>query len=395
VLVIGVSIGVAYLPIIQGLNSSNDYKAHASFAQKFLEQGTLISPACLLHLLVTAFAGSGLTASYASAMLAVVVGSHAFTAVVLYLCARWALRAVGSPHGRLLPALIAVAGPFVQPPVSLKATYSIGYIWTEPYLSPTYALLKPFALAAAVFAVYFLAESRKNAWQAILLSAITVAAGTLAKPSFAICAVPALCFWCAYRHARKLPFSKFGVLYAWLLPALAVLMWQYFRTYSSVADRSHYADSIIFAPLVVMRTHAKALAAPYFWSVLLPLSILVVYGKRAWADGGLRFSLVGFLFGTLYTYTLAEDIRLTAGNFLWSAYITLFVLYFFSVVFVVKQVANQPSRLASLIRALPCIAILAWQLTSGVSVHMNYVRRYHQPPDRDNDHASVMPAGRN
>jgi hypothetical protein len=125
-----------------------------------------------------------------------------------------------------------------------------------------------------------------------------------------------------------------------------------------------------------MRLHAKHLAAPYFWSILLPLCVLLAYGKRAWADTGLKFSLLTFLFGTLYAYTLAEQLRLQAGNFLWSAYITLFVVYFFSVVFVFRQVMVMRTSKENRWRARVSLAALAWQLTSGIAVHLNYVRLY-------------------
>ena len=374
-LAMGMLIGAAYLPIVQAMQRDNiDYEAHASFAQRFVEQGILVSPACLLHLLIAAVVWLGLTASYESATLGVVVCSHASVAAVLYLCARWAFRAVDGHPGRFLSIVIAVIGPFVQPLVPLSATYTIGYIWAEPYHSPTYALLKPFALAAAAFAVYFLAASRKPDWRLISLCAITVAAGTLAKPSFAICALPAVVLCSAYQYARQAAFSKIGVLCGWLLPALVVLLWQYFRTYASSHDPARYANSIIFAPLAVMTSHTSELAAPYFWSILLPASVLVVYGKRAWADGGLRFSLTAFLFGTTYAYTLAEQYYHFTGNFLWSAYITMFIVYFFSTVFVLKQLTKPAPKFATLLRALPCLVVLTWNLAAGVSVHMNYFR---------------------
>ena len=223
-------------------------------------------------------------------------------------------------------------------------------------------------------AVYFLAASRKPDWRLISLCAITVAAGTLAKPSFAICALPAVVLCSAYQYARQAAFSKIGVLCGWLLPALVVLLWQYFRTYASSHDPARYANSIIFAPLAVMTSHTSELAAPYFWSILLPASVLVVYGKRAWADGGLRFSLTAFLFGTTYAYTLAEQYYHFTGNFLWSAYITMFIVYFFSTVFVLKQLTKPAPKFATLLRALPCLVVLTWNLAAGVSVHMNYFR---------------------
>jgi hypothetical protein len=262
-------------------------------------------------------------------LLEVVVCSHAAVGGVLYLAARWAFGSRAGIVGRLVPALIAVVGPFVQPPVGWGARYFIGYLWAEPYHSPTYALSKPFALASAAFAAYFLGTAAKPSWKTISLCAASVALGAIAKPSFMICALPAVVLCAAYQEIRKAPFSRSGVLYGWILPALSVLAWQYYRTYVLEGTQSQYGDSIIFAPLAVMRFHTNNLAIPYILSALLPLSVLLVYGRQAWADSGFRFSLIAFLFGTVYSYTLAEKLRLAAGNFLWSGYITVFVIYFF------------------------------------------------------------------
>jgi hypothetical protein len=159
-----------------------------------------------------------------------------------------------------------------------------------------------------------------------------------------------------------------------------VLAWQYYRTYFVEGTQTQYGDSIIFAPLAVMRFHTNNLFMPYLLSALLPLSVLLVYGRRAWADGGFRFSVIAFLFGTIYSYTLAEKLRLAAGNFLWSGYITVFVLYYFSVVFVLKDVSKRPPTVGTALRAAPCLAVRAWQLTSGFSVHMNFIGLYSFSP---------------
>jgi hypothetical protein len=329
----------------------------------------------LLHIVVAGLVQFRLAASYDSGLFGVVVCSHAAVPAVLYFCARWALSATGV-HGRLIPAAIAVVGPFVQPLVPLTSFYSIGYFWAEPYHSPTYALSKPFALASAAFAVYFLGTSAKPSWRAMAACAASVLLGTLAKPSFMICALPAVVLLAAYAFLRKTPFSHAGVFYGWILPSLAVLGWQFVRTYIMEGSSTHYGDSIIFAPFEVMGLYAKNLVKLYFMSVGFPLSVLLLYGRRAWENGGFRFSLVAFLLGTLYAYTLAEQYRLRAGNFLWSGYIALFILYFFSILFVLREVTKPSPTMATFARAAICLALLAWHVTCGVSVHINYLRLY-------------------
>jgi hypothetical protein len=370
--------GAAYFPIVKGLLSGpSDYTAHAAFAQQFLEQGILYSPACLLHLLVAALVALRITASFPAATLAIAVASYAALGAVLYFCARRVFETGSGWAGRVLAASIAIILPFVQPAVPWRSTYSIGYIWAEPYYSPTYVLLKPLALAVAAFAVYFLTRSRKRNWGLISLCAVAAAAGTLAKPSFAICAVPAILVCSAYKYLRKEPFSRLGVLCGILLPMLAVLIWQHQRTYAGSGDPLRdYSDSIVFVPLAVMRIHTSGLGVKYLLSTLFPLSVFVLYGKRAWADGGLRLSMIAFIFGTAYAYTLGEKLHLAAGNFLWSAYITVFLLYSFALMFVLKQVISGGPKGAMLKRAGPCLAVMIWHLASGLSVHLTYLRLY-------------------
>ena len=368
--------GAAYFPIVKGLLSGpSDYTAHAWFAQQFLEFGILYSPACLLHILVAAVVRLRIM-TFQTATLAIAVGSYAALGALIYFCVRRVFKAKGGWAARIVPATVALILPFVQPAAPWSSTYSIGYIWAEPYYSPTSALLKPLALAAATFAISFLARSRRTEWRSIALCAAAAAAGTLAKPSFAICALPAVMVCAAYNYFRKEPFSHKGVLYGILLPMLAVLIWQHQRTYAGSSDPRDYSDSIILAPLAVMRIHTSGLAVKYLLSTLFPLSVLVLYGKSAWADGGLRFSLIAFTFGTAYAYMLGEKRHLADGNFLWSAYITVFLLHFFALLFLLKQIAAGMPKRTTLKRVIPCLAVLMWQLATGLSIHINYLRMY-------------------
>ena len=367
--------GIAYFPIVRGLLSGpSDYTAHASFAQLLVDKGIIYAPACLFHLLVAGIVVSGATASFRAAALAVAVGSYALLGAMIYFAARQALGCGRSLASRLVPLAVAIALPFVQP-VEPRISYTIGYLWAEPYYSPTYVLLKPLALAASAFAVCFLTPRGRDRRLSIVLCAAVVAAGTLAKPNFALCALPAVVVCSAWNYLRKRRFSMAGVAFGILLPALAVLLWQYQRTYASVAEHQ-YSDSIVFAPLAVMKYHATGLALKYLLSVLFPLSVLAVYGRRAWADTGLRFSSVAFAFGTAYTYTLAEKQGLGNGNFLWGTYITLFILFFFSIAFLLRQIRDGVRTPAAWLRATPCLLALAAHLESGISTHLLYLRMY-------------------
>jgi hypothetical protein len=53
---------------------------------------------------------------------------------------------------------------------------------------------------------------------------------------------------------------------------------------------------------------------------------------------GLLLASLVFLFGATYGYLLAEEgVRFTHGNFVWSAQIGLFILFVYTVLFLIKQ----------------------------------------------------------
>lgn len=362
-------------PIVDAMSRlQGDYAGHAGFAQRFAEDGVLYAPACLLHLIAAAMVRSGITASYLNSIVVITLASYGLTAAAIYVISCQAL-CPDKQRRRWLPFLFAMVVPFIQPAtITPGRGAQIGYLWAEPYHNPTYALLKPFALVSTALLLSFLAGRTPPGWRRISICAVIVAAGTLAKPNLAICALPAIAVWAAYAWLRKEPVPLKVLILAWIVPAVAVLSWQHQWAYWGDPS-TRYHDSIVFAPLKAMRIHSTNLALQYLLTILFPLTVLAVYPKRAWQDIGFRFSAIAFLFGTAYTYTLGEKIHMGDGNFLWSAYITLFLLYLFSTLFLIRQIRSGATRSAWL-RAAPCVVALGWHLTSGSLVYGHFLKIY-------------------
>jgi hypothetical protein len=358
----GILAGIAYFHLVSRLAyNPGDYTAHELFARYLVEKGIIFSPACLFHFGVAALVRAGST--YPQAAVIVTVGAYGLTSLLLYLVARQMFRTSGVLVSRSIALIFAIAAPLVQP-IS-RQMYQIGFIYSEPYLSPTYALMKPFALLSAAFVVYFLRAPRRSHWSATLACAFAAIASTMAKPSFAICAVPSSALLAAFSVAKKKPFSMAGVIGGFLIPAVAVLGWQLLRTYQPDAtlDTPDYRDSIVFAPLKVMRLYATGLSLKYLLSGVGPFCVLVFYFRRAWSDSGVRFATCALVFGAAYTYLFAEKLRLGAGNFLWSSYISMFILNVFALLFLLRQM--MVDRNWRLIPAVICASGFMWQIESG------------------------------
>jgi hypothetical protein len=83
----------------------------------------------------------------------------------------------------------------------------------------------------------------------------------------------------------------------------------------------------------------------------------------------MNFGFLLFCFGAGYTYLLSEKIDARSGNFLWSGYIGLFLLFVFATVFYLKELVRiTPKKLnvPGIARHLACIAVLFLHVHSGV-----------------------------
>jgi hypothetical protein len=273
-------------------------------------------------------------------------------------------------RGAVLSLLVGTAVMIMQPIVGGGETqmYRIGYIWAEPYYSPTCALMKAFSFISTMFAVTFLRPEPGNISppKSIVVCALATAAGTLAKPSFAICMVPALLVLVALRFCRSQFIDLRAITLGLLAPAVLVLAVQYHLSFSGTSGGAAYHNSVIFAPLAVMKYHSKDLVRKFVSSIAFPLAVYVLYWARARRDTSLNFAFLLFGFGISYTYLLSEKLNGWTGNFLWSSYIGLFMVFVFAVVFYVRQVFKTTHDRIEIARHVICFGVLMLHVRSGI-----------------------------
>jgi hypothetical protein len=117
-----------------------------------------------------------------------------------------------------------------------------------------------------------------------------------------------------------------------MIPVIGMLVWQFVTVY--VNDES---VGIAFIPLGVMGVYSRYLLPKFVVSILFPLSVSILYIKRALLDVRMMLSWLIFLFGALFTYFFAETgQRFYDGNFGWSGEIALVVLFITSTLFYVE-----------------------------------------------------------
>lgn len=357
------------LPAALRLLDSLDFNDHIGFTADLDRTHVLRTPHFLFSLFTILAKWLLQTESYMAAGIVVVLLANAATGVI-------AFRALRSEKvGRGL-AFLGASGLLLFSQAFLLMPYDNEYYWG--YLAPnvthsaTYFLLKPLALLSFLAAERLFAPNPPRPLTAAQV-AIFVALATLAKPSYTIVLLPALAAVALWRHthARQVPwrYLTLGIV----LPAIAVLGWQWLVTYGPAAARfgGVYGDksSLIFSPLVAMRHRSSLLFPKFLLSVLFPATVLALV-RPARRDGPIGLAVTGFAIGSAYAYLLAESgERLFHGNFSWSAYIALFLLVFAALRVLCRAINSTPSgRVWRNPRLVACAAVFALHLACGAYV---------------------------
>lgn len=363
-----------YTPVVIRLLPSGDYFHHILFAKEIYQTHHLVLPHFLFHLLIIGL--FKLTrAAFETDALWVLAACFALTGALVY---RETARALipadgsrgalvgGAAAALLLAAAILLMQPLLKPGLH---SYQIGYLWAEPYLSPTYTVMKPLALASAVIAVALMSRTNPPR-RTVVAAAIMTAAATLAKPNFTICLLPAACLFAAVRFWRHDAVDLKGVILGLILPATAVLAMQYYLSYSSLGPQSTYHNAIVFAPFKAIGRFGGFLGIKFLLSAAFPIAVYGLYWKSAIRNVRLNFALLLFAFGAGYSYLLSEKYDWQHGNFIWSGYITLFILFVFSATFFFQELKTASWRGKEALRHCVPLLLLLLHVRSGILVEI-------------------------
>ena len=269
---------------------------------------------------------------------------------------------------RLVVSAIFTVALLVASPVNLLTLHShrlyLGYIGIATYHNPTVILLKPLALGLFLAVEGSIRRENAGARDVLLVAALS-ALGTMAKPSFALCFLPAMTLWLVYRTATRRTGLAVSArcLAAALVPSVIILVIQYLTQYGTDG-----ADKVIWAPFQAIRLYVHPypyVAAFYLLSILFPLLYALLFRTPPERDSGLSLAWLSFLAGSVLLYAFAESgRRFSHLNFAWSAQVALFVLF---VVTAAKLLESGSLRVAAnRVKTIACCAALSLHTASGV-----------------------------
>ena len=229
--------------------------------------------------------------------------------------------------------------------------------------SPTMMLLKPLALLGFCGTVHYVnglgVGRRRVAW----LTSAALAFSTIAMPSFIVCFLPAMTLFLLVFHwgSSRLYRNTFLMF----LPSLVLLSWQFIETYTSHAQPTYFHDSIIVTNFTVTRLYAPSAFISTLLVAAFPLSVLLAIRGRLNRNAPLAASWFLVLVGFLQASFLAEKTKVSQGAFVFGYVISLFIVFFFSLVEFLAWFAPRTEPAVSFRRKAAVAVIAAAHLASG------------------------------
>lgn len=322
-------------------HTKQEFTSHALFADQFLTSRETISPHILAHpFLLLCEAGLMVLFNVPSTVAGFFILTLAYVSLglVIYAEVLKRLKVLGKWTELISVGITTALMIVAQIPVLLPVDRHIyfGYIGINAYNNSTLNLLKPFALVSFLYTLKIFSETRPG-WKDILISAVFMIIGTLAKPNYVICVLPALGLYVLYRLYRREGLQWRFMIWGIIVPACATLTWQYAINYGAGSG------GIYFAPLLVKYYYSDMLIVKFFASILFPLLATRLYIRMASRDPKMILAWLCFIIGAFYSYFMSETSggNYTMGNFDWSAEVSLFILFVVVTLFWVERLLEK------------------------------------------------------
>jgi hypothetical protein len=281
---------------------------------------------------------------------------------------------------RFLPAALTIILITTAP--ILVAGNNVAYLFPTVYHSPTQIILRFWVLPVTLLALRALNPRpyRSVSRQAMIvaLAVALVILMTLTKPNYTLSLLPALGLIGLYRIIRRQPLD-WPLLLGLGVTGTVLLGLQFFSTYNA-PDESR----IMFGVFRFMTLWAPPafVVVQFFASIAFPLYVAIAFRAQAMKDPLLNLTWVIFLASAIFAYFVHETRpRLYHGNFTWGAYVSLFMLFVASILFLIREHPRlldirqlPPPRVLGL-KSTIALILLALHIASAIHYWLDLVSR--------------------
>ncbi|MCX6055160.1 MAG: hypothetical protein NTZ74_09655 [Chloroflexi bacterium] len=261
---------------------------------------------------------------------ALIVSSLAYLATGLIMLKRvirdWNIKKeTGLYFAGLAVLIIMLLGPIFIFTFS-ERMYS-GYLSANRYDSPTYILLRPFALLIFFGIVDNFTE--KWNWKESLLMVLVMMCATLTKPTFTMTIIPAIGLLTLLRIKQFRKINWAYLFFPFALTAFIVLVGQFIINYTG--DRG---DRIILAPFQAILYIVPNIHTVFFlvlMSLVFPLAVSLLNWKQVKNDFTFQLGWVNLFLGLIVALMFGEEINMGLNNLWNSPTLGAFILFFITV----------------------------------------------------------------
>lgn len=342
-----------------------DYQAHNMFASKMIVEKTIVTPHFLYELSSIIIRQISNFDLMYSGFFSIIFFEILLGLVIFYELEKRVNRVLNCKLFIIIISSLMIIGPISLLVVIDKHLY-FGYIYTNTYHNPTIIVLKSIALFHFFYTCTIIerpTEKYHKEYVTILTLVFITILTILAKPFYIISFLPALVTMIMHRFLKKNNIDFiFTTIIGIIIPAITILLLQYyFLTYPIIIK-----SDILVSPFAAMSHYSDFLAIKFLLSILFPLSVIILYYKKAVENVSVVMSWLSFMFGAFYSYFIAESgERMSSMNFVWSGQITLFILFVVSTLFLINRFKEKSFWQIDR-RMVICVSIFCLHLAGGI-----------------------------
>lgn len=203
----------------------------------------------------------------------------------------------------------------------------LGYLSLNRYDSPTYILVRPFALLIFFGIVDNFTE--KWSWKESFLMVLCMMCATLTKPNFTITILPALGLITLFKLKQYKKINWAYLIISLGLTAVIVLAGQFMINY--IGDRG---DRMILAPFEAISYIVPNIPMVFFlilMSIVFPLSVTLLNWKNVKNDFTFQLGWMNFFMGLIIALMFGEKINMGLNNLWNSPTIAGYVIFFIAI----------------------------------------------------------------
>jgi len=247
----------------------------------------------------------------------------------------------------LITLILLIVGPLDLPNYNMY--YILGQWSPNIWYSPTFVMLKPFALLATFFIVKTL---QNRSFKFLFITVLAAILSVFAKPSFIIVFLPAILL---FYLLRPIYLSKYNTLLISILflSTIGSILFQYSLLFSE--SNVH----ILIDPYGVWSKYSPSIFLSLLLGLGFPLLYLLFYTQRVYKNDYTLLSWIMTIISITVAILFAESgERYMHGNFFWSYATSLNLLYIFSLISFIKYFNWEESKTKIILLILVVQALL-------------------------------------